>query len=152
MTQRFNAFRCFVAAAGVSLLLGGCASPHDGSVEVQSGQVQNRPAAADPEVPAMPAGRVGVAGPDGNELPGATIDIDASHKRIADVADRMIKVGRELSDDEARAYMVVYGASEVQDESGKLIGYWVERYYTIPEYEQLLASAREVVTKIERDR
>lgn len=148
-----NRNKRYATALGVvsclaGLLLGGCASaPQDGVTKVQSIRHQSDGVASESE---LPSGRATIAGPDGKELKGATIDIDARRKAVTAVADRMTKLGRDATDDEARAYLVVYGASQVLDERGEVIGYWVGRYYTVPEYEQRLVEARQVVEKAER--
>lgn len=149
-TRPTTARLALILGVTAGLSLAGCGStPDRRATQVQSVAHQSDGAASKSE---LPDGPTAIAGPDGKELPGATIDLGDRRKQLATLADRMIDLGREPSDDEARAFMIVYGASEVRNEHHELIGYSVGTYATPSEYEVLLDDALPVVTAAEAQR
>lgn len=96
--------------------------------------------------PLAPKGQVGVAGPDGQMIEGASIDVPAMRKRSIEVLDRMLVLKTDPTEEQSKAFMFVYGPTPVVDDgSGKTIGYWVGRFLTVAEYEAALPEQQRIV-------
>ncbi|QXC62405.1 hypothetical protein KSP35_06285 [Aquihabitans sp. G128] len=93
-------------------------------------------------------GRVGVADAGGHELEGLSLDVAEQRGRIRKVADRMAVAKRNLTEVEARAFMFTEPVPVTDDATGRVVGYWADRYYPLAEFDAARPAQERIVARV----